>query len=135
MSCLYNFTALTCSILEDPANGTIDCDTQTVGGTCSYRCNNGYTLRGSINRTCSPSLQWSGRPTVCDPPMCHALSPPTHGFVLFPCSQEEGDSCRVVCAHGYTTNGSSTQTCERNSTDMLVWSEGPVCDSECIYSP
>ena len=123
--------ALNClPVLEAPSDGKIHCNsTQAVGGTCTFSCHEGFTLRGSESRTCTPSLQWTGPPTVCDPPMCPALRPPLNGFVSFPCTKEEGDSCSVTCAHGYNSTGLDVQKCELNSTmkDDLVWSEGPEC--------
>ena len=114
-----------------PSNGAIQCDTQAVGGTCTFSCDHdkGFTLRGSESRTCTPSLQWTGPPTVCDPPMCPALRPPSNGLVSFPCTREEGDACRVTCAYGYNSTGPDMQICELNSTmnDDLIWSEGPEC--------
>ena len=118
-------------VLEAPPNGEMKCDSQTVGGTCAFSCDEGYTLRGGASRTCLPSLQWAEPPAICDPPMCPELVPPENGFVLFPCTREEGDVCRVVCAHGYQLVGPSNQTCERDvMTDSLVWSEAPECMGE-----
>ena len=122
------FTALSCPLLEAPLNGSIDCETQTVGGACNYSCEATYTLRGSTSRNCLPSLEWTGQPTVCDPPMCPELTPPDNGFVLFPCTREESHTCSVVCAHGYNITGSPQQTCELNGT--LNWSEPPTCEGE-----
>ena len=123
--------ALNClPVLEAPQNGVISCDTQTVGGTCNFICDEGFTLRGSPKRNCTPSLQWNGQPTVCDPPMCPKLRPPTKGFVVFPCTREEGHSCDIICAHGYNITSSKPQTCEVNATNDLIWSEGPNCVGE-----
>ena len=126
------FTAQSCvPVLEAPPNGEMKCDSQTVGGTCAFSCDEGYTLRGGTSRTCLPSLQWAEPPAICDPPMCPELFPPENGFVLFPCTREEGDVCRVVCAHGYQLVGPSDQTCNRDvMTDSLVWSEAPECMGE-----
>ena len=125
------FLALSCDpVLEAPLNGTMECDRQTVGGTCTFTCDEGYTLRGSDSRTCLPSLQWREPPAICDPPMCPHLSPPDNGFVLFPCTREEGHLCRVVCAHGYMLEGPSNQTCTKDNTGSLVWTDGPQCVGE-----
>ena len=109
----------------------MECDKQTVGGTCTFSCDESYTLRGATTRICSPSLHWIGQPTVCDPPMCPELRPPEYGFVLFPCTREEGHSCSVVCAHGFNATGPTQQTCENDTTtNSLIWSEGPICEGE-----
>ena len=128
---LSSITALSCDpVLEAPANGTMECDMQTVGETCSFSCDEGFTLRGSDSRTCLPSLQWREPPAICDPPLCPELSPPDNGFVLFPCTREEGHLCRVVCAHGYSQSGPANQTCRKDTTGNLTWSEGPQCVGE-----
>ena len=109
----------------------MECDKQTVGGMCNFSCHESYTLRGATNRSCSPSLQWVGQPTVCDPPMCPELRPPEHGIVLFPCKREQNHSCDIVCAHGFTATGPTQQTCENDTnTNSLRWSEGPMCEGE-----
>ena len=108
----------------------MECDRQTVGGTCRFTCDEGYTLRGSDRRTCLPSLQWREPPAICDPPMCPHLSPPDNGFVLFPCTREEGHLCRVGCAHGYSLEGPSNQTCRKDDTGSLTWSDEPQCVGE-----
>ena len=104
-----------------------------MGSTCNFDCNEGFTLRGGDTRTCLPSLIWRERPVICDPPLCPELDPPDNGFVLFPCTREEGDECSVVCAHGYMTVGPTVQTCVRE-TENLVWSDGPECIGECMYT-
>ena len=134
-NCLTQIALNCLPILEAPQNGTISCDMQTVGGTCNYTCDKGFTLKGSDKRTCRHSLQWDGQPTVCDPPMCHKLRPPSNGFVVFPCTREEGHSCDVICAHGYSITGSKAQTCELNATkDGLIWSKGPKCVGKHIVT-
>ncbi|CAI8024249.1 Latent-transforming growth factor beta-binding protein 1, partial [Geodia barretti] len=131
----HNCEALSCDpVLEAPLNGSMDCDTQTVGGTCRFTCDEGYTLRGSDSRTCLPSLQWREPPAICDPPMCPHLTPPDNGFVLFPCTREEGHLCRVVCAHGYSLEGPSNQTCTKDNVS-LVWSDGPQCVESGLCDP
>ena len=130
-NCLSNVLALSCDpVLEAPLNGSMECDRQTVDGTCRFTCDEGYTLRGSDSRTCLPSLQWMEPPAICDPPMCPHLTPPDNGFVLFPCTREEGHLCRVVCAHGYSLEGPSNQTCTKDNKSSLLWSDGPQCVGE-----
>ena len=130
VSDMATFTALSCDpVLEAPLNGKMECDRQTVGGTCRFTCDEGYTLRGSDSRTCLPSLQWKEPPAICDPPMCPHLTPPENGFVLLPCTREEGHLCHVVCAHGYSLVGPSSQTCRKDNMGSLVWSDGPL---QCV---
>ena len=126
--------AMNCiSMLVAPQNGSIHCDTQTVGGTCNFSCDAGFTLRGTETRTCQSSRLWTGLPVTCDPPMCPELKPPLNGFVSFPCTREEGNTCNITCAHGYNITGPTVQTCMRDITDALVWSEGPECIGKQIF--
>ena len=48
-----------------PSNGSRTGDVFTFGGTVRYRCNHGYRLSGSSNRTCEASGRWSGNKTDC----------------------------------------------------------------------
>ena len=124
----FTIAALNCQRLEAPMNGSIDCNTQTVGGTCSFSCDPSHTLRGASSRSCLTFLEWSGQPAECDPPMCPRLSPPANGFVEFPCFREEGCSCGVMCAHGYVINGHSEQTCTSAAAAALDWTVAPMCE-------
>ena len=121
--------ALQCLQLEAPQNGSINCSSQTVNGTCFFSCDPSFSLRGSIGRTCLSSREWSGLPTCCDPPMCPELTPPENGFVQFPCTREESHTCTLLCAHGYNMTGSLQQMCVFHN-DTLSWSEAPVCQSK-----
>ena len=125
----FLFTALKCPLLEPPRNGSIYCDRQTVTGTCNFNCTSSYSLRGSMQRSCLSSLLWTGRPAICDPPLCPDLSPPDNGFIVFPCSREEKTACSILCFPGYTLAGPSRQTCIMSSTEkQLVWTEPPICE-------
>ena len=133
---LVSFThaALQCPTLTAPRNGTISCTSQMTGGSCSFDCDTGYTLRGSRTRFCRPSATWSGSPTFCDPLLCEPpLQPPENGIILPPCRQEYTSSCIIDCVHGYKINGTtpSRQMCVLNEMEEAVWTEPPVCIGKC----
>ena len=63
-------THTACQPLTAPDNGDIDCslgnDGQpSLGDTCTFKCDDGYELSGSNNRTCQIDGSWSGTDTVC----------------------------------------------------------------------
>ena len=49
---------ITCSLGGDGVPGD-------PGDTCTYTCNNGYELTGSMTRTCQSDGTWSGSDTTC----------------------------------------------------------------------
>ena len=64
------FTLVTCSSLNDPNNGMINCSLGDDGvpsyeDTCSFTCNTGYELAGSDTRTCQSNGGWSGSDVIC----------------------------------------------------------------------
>ena len=58
-------TVIACGDPGTPSNGSRTGSVFTFGGTVRYRCNQGYKLSGSSNRTCEPSGRWSGNKAVC----------------------------------------------------------------------
>ena len=59
-----------CPSLTAPDNGTITCslgddEEATVGETCTFTCDGGYELTGSVNRSCQIDGSWSGNETTC----------------------------------------------------------------------
>ena len=56
---------IACGDPGTPSNGSRTGRVFTFGGTVRYRCNQGYKLSGSVNRTCGTSGRWSGNKAVC----------------------------------------------------------------------
>ena len=59
-----------CQPLTVPDNGMINCSLggdgkPGVGDTCTFTCNDGYELTGSVNRSCQIDGTWSGTETNC----------------------------------------------------------------------
>lgn len=38
----------------------------SYGDTCNFRCDDGYTLTGSVTRTCQSDGSWSGTNSFCN---------------------------------------------------------------------
>ena len=59
-------TAVDCSNLTDPANGSVNHTAGTTfKQTATYSCNTGYSLVGNSNRTCQATGNWSGSAPTC----------------------------------------------------------------------
>ena len=59
-----------CLSLTNPKNGVMTCslgddEIPSYEDTCSFTCNTGYTLTGSVTRTCQSDGSWSGSETSC----------------------------------------------------------------------
>lgn len=63
-------SAVTCTPLLGPQNGTMTC-IQPLGGstyksTCQFTCDEGFYLSGPERLDCSPSGHWTGTPPTCE---------------------------------------------------------------------
>ena len=59
------FVAVSCNDTGSPSNGSRSGDDFTFGNTVSFKCNPGYEIIGSRNRTCTSSGTWSGIQPNC----------------------------------------------------------------------
>ncbi|XP_022105727.1 sushi, von Willebrand factor type A, EGF and pentraxin domain-containing protein 1-like [Acanthaster planci] len=98
-----------CERLQVPISGSINCDRSSpvVGTNCTLRCNIGYTLNGSQDRTCQLSSDdtpyWDGETTVCTIVKCPAQTAPPHS-IKSGCnlpSEPYGTECSFYCENGY----------------------------------
>ena len=62
MSCS---AVVTCPQLDNPQNGRVSVDGQTVGSTANYDCDVGFEPSGSLTRVCMQDGQWSGEEPSC----------------------------------------------------------------------
>ena len=61
------YTALAdCRTPEVPTNGMVSFNSTILGSIATYKCNEGCTLDGAVQRICEHSSQWSG-----GMPQCH----------------------------------------------------------------
>ena len=51
--------ALLCESIPALENGLACCLLGSTGDSCSFKCNNGYSLIGSSQHICQPNHQWS----------------------------------------------------------------------------
>ena len=118
-----------------PHNGNISCDGEHVTDTtCTFECDLGYGLVGSVNRTCLPNNTWSGETTNCNILLCEELQNPENGIVILPCSQEYGTICTIECLPGYfTTEEVPVQLCNVTEAGEVEWTTAPVCEGKFTH--
>ena len=134
VSLLIQSIALMCPMLTAPQNGTIRCPLgRSTGSMCTFTCDTGFTLIGSSRRICRTTTAWTGTPTFCRPLQCVPLEPPENGVILAPCYRDYTSACRVLCAIGYTINGSRIQECILDfQSGEVHWTEQPMCIGEFL---
>jgi len=59
-----------CMPLTAPTNGNIDCslgeDGQpSLGDSCTFTCDSGHEMSGSVTRSCQIDGSWSGTESIC----------------------------------------------------------------------
>ncbi|XP_077186998.1 complement factor B [Paroedura picta] len=96
-----------------------------------FECYQGYTLRGSQNRTCLPHGKWSGQTTTCDDGAGHCPNP---GIPIG--SLKEGrryrieDQVRYHCENGLSLMGSKSRVCQESG----AWTgTEPECRNPFTY--
>ena len=114
---------VTCEDLETPSNGSINCSSNNqllqYQNRCTFQCNDGYELQGSVVRQCETSGEWSGSRTQCNIRHCPNIT------TLIPnsrsCDTSYTSTCMVECEDGYSRSGDSSQySCGLNDTEV-VW--------------
>ena len=63
--CIQFFTVVPCTILKNPANGTLRLTGTSYGNTATYTCDTGFVLVGSETLICGDDGMWSDLPPVC----------------------------------------------------------------------
>lgn len=114
-----------CQRLTSPLNGFVDGHLHPVyQTTVSYRCEIGYILFGTAERTCQADSTWSGEAPSCNPIGCPPPGDILHGRML---GAEFFYKGRVIyyCDPGYVLYGSAERHCGADGT----WSSSvPTCD-------
>jgi len=115
---------ITCDELDTPSNGKKDCTGKIFGERCNFKCDTGYDLSGSEQRTCQSDGTWTGVPVHCTQASCGLLPEPRHGTVKCTAGGTFGSTCSFGCDTGYSLVGSKSRTCEADH----AWSGSqPFC--------
>ncbi|XP_065899762.1 sushi, von Willebrand factor type A, EGF and pentraxin domain-containing protein 1-like isoform X2 [Dysidea avara] len=117
--------------LVAPSNGSINCssDNQPLQyqDTCTFQCDDGYEVEGSVMRQCEASGEWSGTSTQCNILHC----PVTVVANSRPCDDTSYTStCMVECEDGYNRSEDSSQySCGLNGTGVtwMLTGSGLTC--------
>ncbi|XP_049737233.1 P-selectin isoform X5 [Elephas maximus indicus] len=110
--------ATQCPPLETPERGSMACHPSAKGlqhqSSCSFRCEEGFTLVGPEEVWCVASGVWTAPAPVCKAVQCQFLEPPSKGTI--DCAHPlaafaYGSSCKFECRPGYRLRGSDTLRC------------------------
>ena len=78
-----------------------------------YKCNDGYVLRGTSERTCQSSGRWSGSLPRCELVDCGDPGTPSNGFKTGS-NYKFGSVVSYSCTTGYQLSGPQTRSCQAN---------------------
>ena len=96
-------------VCHAPFNGQVNCSNglQSMGlegDNCTFICDPGYMLQGSINRgTCRNTGNWSEELPFCVPLTCNNITGTLgDGVTQSSCGLQYQSQCNVSCDEGYT---------------------------------
>lgn len=97
----------------------------------SFHCYDGYTLRGSANRTCQANGRWDGQTAICDNGAAYCPNPGIPiGTRKVGSQYRLEDSVTYYCNRGLTLRGSHRRTCLEGGS----WSgTEPSCQDSFMY--
>ncbi|XP_073531495.1 CUB and sushi domain-containing protein 1 isoform X2 [Phyllobates terribilis] len=81
-----------------------------------FSCEMGYTLIGSMERTCLSNGSWSGLQPSCEAVSCGNPGTPANGMIIFSDGILFSSSVIYACWEGYKTSGLTTRHCTANGT-------------------
>ncbi|XP_064386526.1 sushi, von Willebrand factor type A, EGF and pentraxin domain-containing protein 1-like isoform X2 [Halichondria panicea] len=132
--------AITCSVLAELVNGTIDYSRSpnsarySYGTAAIYQCNPGYNITSVDEvRTCTGDGmrsvgEWDTTAPQCPPVDCETPPSIINGSPGIPTTTTFTGTVTYSCNDGYALFGIATSTCQANAT----WSRPPECRAiEC----
>uniref|UniRef100_A0A8C0PGL3 Complement factor B n=1 Tax=Canis lupus familiaris TaxID=9615 RepID=A0A8C0PGL3_CANLF len=102
-----------------------------VSDEISFRCYDGFTLRGSANRTCQATGRWDGQTAICDDGAGYCPNPGIPiGTRKVGINYRLEDRVTYYCSRGLTLRGSQQRTCQEGGS----WSgTEPSCQDSFMY--
>uniref|UniRef100_A0A673SYB2 p-selectin n=1 Tax=Suricata suricatta TaxID=37032 RepID=A0A673SYB2_SURSU len=120
--------AIACEPLGSPVHGSMDCSASSrapqYNTSCSFRCAEGFRLKGADMVQCTDLGQWTAPAPVCEALQCHDLPAPDKAQVN--CSHPFGafryqSTCSFSCGEGLLLVGAGVLSCLGTGT----WSAPP----------
>ncbi|XP_071998418.1 CUB and sushi domain-containing protein 1 isoform X2 [Engystomops pustulosus] len=99
-----------------PAHGSRLGNEYKIKSLLRFSCEMGYTLIGSIERTCLSNGSWSGMQPSCEAVSCGNPGTPANGMIIFSDGILFSSSVIYACWEGYKTSGLTTRHCTANGT-------------------
>ena len=144
----------TCGQLSGPVNGALSLSSGvSEGSVATYTCNPGFTLTGSVTRTCTSDGGWTPAAPVClrisksclylycsnlglyfemkiylPTVDCGPLPSPPNGNVATPSGTTSGNVALYSCDEGLVLTGSTARVC---GNDGLWTPTTPICEGQC----
>ncbi|KJE94762.1 hypothetical protein, variant [Capsaspora owczarzaki ATCC 30864] len=116
--------------------------TRTIGGTCTFLCNNGYTqTSGDLSLTCASGSvsqgTWNGNSVVCGlkPAYCPTISSIANGAISS-YTTTLGSVATFSCQPGFILTGATSTMCSALNAANGQWSNAnPTCVYDEAYCP
>ncbi|XP_053765293.1 P-selectin isoform X10 [Panthera pardus] len=131
--------AIACEPLESPVHGSTDCAPLSgplpYNTSCSFRCADGFRLKGADVAQCTDLGRWTAPAPVCEAIKCPELFAPEQGSLACSDTRREfsvGYTCRFSCNKGFKLEGSNDVEC----TASGKWTAPPpTCKAGVVPAP
>ncbi|XP_012300139.2 P-selectin isoform X3 [Aotus nancymaae] len=134
--------AISCKALESPVHGSMDCSSSLrafqYDTNCSFRCAEGFMLRGADTVQCDKLGQWTAPAPVCQALQCQDL--PVQNEAQMNCSHPFGafryqSVCSFTCNEGLLLVGASELECLATGSWSSVAPECQAIPCTPLLSP
>ncbi|XP_036437148.1 L-selectin-like isoform X2 [Colossoma macropomum] len=122
-------SAVQCSSISGNSSGwSMNCShpisTNSYNSTCTFSCEEGFELVGSLTTQCDHTGQWTHKTPTCTAVPCK--TPSVLGEGKMNCFKGNSTFCTVECSPGHLLLGTRKHTCQRDG----LWSDlRPLCIS------
>ena len=112
-------------------NGIIQCSNGTNAeyeANCTFSCDVGYQLQGTLNGTCLMDGTWSEGMPVCAVFNCSTSPPLDNSQLQSSCDRQYQSICTTVCVDGYEGEGGSYICDIVEDYGSLTWNGSTHCE-------
>ncbi|EDO26939.1 predicted protein, partial [Nematostella vectensis] len=96
-------------------NGSMEGSRTFFPNKITFRCDKGFTLKGSSTRVCQANRAWSGETTTCQAVDCGPLVKPLNGSMTGSLTYYP-NHVSFTCDEGFLLRGSAVRACQANRT-------------------